>query len=110
MMNKREARKAGRQAGLAAASWVFDGNTKDEMYRRVLNGLEDGDPEVFDAIAAPSWLSGEWAGESISEILGESSGDDDRDDEIAGLYEQAADTAYYHEIERVARYHTKGKK
>lgn len=105
MLNKREAKKEGRQAGLAAASWKFDGNTTDETYRAFLQGSEDGDPAVMDAYSPPSWLSGEWAGESISEILGESSGDDERDDEIATIYEEAADTAYWRELERVARYH-----
>ena len=58
----REARKDGAAAGRAAASWVFDGNTKDATYREVLKGIEDGDPEVMDRFRTPD-LSGEWTDE-----------------------------------------------
>lgn len=44
--------------GLAAATWVFDGNTSRETYERVLKGIEDGDPEIYDAYRLPD-LSGE---------------------------------------------------
>ena len=44
----------GWDAGPAAASWVFDGNTPEEAYRRVLRGIEDGDPAVLDAIEPPA--------------------------------------------------------
>lgn len=107
MLNKREAKRAGRDAGIAAASWKFDGNTDDATYSAFLRGSRDGDPAVMDAYQPPSWLSGEWAGESISELLGDSSGDCDRDDEIANIYEDAANMAYWNELERIARYHTK---
>lgn len=107
MLNKRDAKKAGTQAGKDAASWCFDGNTPDETYAKVLRGMRDGDPQVMDAYSPPSWLSGEWAGESMNEILGDSSGDDERDNEIANIYEDAANMAYWNELERVARYHTK---
>ena len=103
MMTKREARKAGRERGLAAASWVFDGNTTDTAYRAVLQGIIDGDPAVLDQVSAPDWLSGEWAGESITELLGESSGNDERDDEVADVYVEAAETAYWNTVERTAR-------
>jgi hypothetical protein len=46
--------------GTSAAGWVFDGNTPDETYRRVLQGITDGDPEVLDAYRVPD-LSGEYA-------------------------------------------------
>jgi len=44
----------------AAASWSFDGNTTEEHYRRILAGIDDGDPEVLDALAGVDW-SGQWA-------------------------------------------------
>jgi hypothetical protein len=43
-----------------AASWVFDGNTDTDTYRRVLAGIEDGDPEIMDALPFLDW-SGQWA-------------------------------------------------
>lgn len=39
MMTKREAKQAGRQAGINAASWVFDGNTTVETYRAYVAGI-----------------------------------------------------------------------
>ena len=108
LVTKREARQLGRERGLAAASWKFDGNTTDATYRRFLLGLENGDPEVMDEYAPTNygWLSGEWAGESISELLGEaeSQRDFDRMEDVEQAYEDAADTAYWRELERVARY------
>ena len=47
----------GRSHGTAAARQAFDGNTDDETYRRVLAGIEDGDPEILDAYRVPD-LSG----------------------------------------------------
>jgi hypothetical protein len=88
----------GTEAGQARASWVFDGNTDAETYARVLQGIEDGDPEIMDALSV-SPLSGEWAGESMTEILG-----DDYTDEDADEYEQAFQDVYWAEIERVCRY------
>jgi hypothetical protein len=43
-----------------AASWLFDGNTDAETYRRFRAGLEDGDPEIMDALPTVDW-SGQWA-------------------------------------------------
>lgn len=109
MLTKREAQKAGKRAGIAAASWKFDGNTTDATYRAFLNGNEDGDPAIMNLFDAPSWLSGEWAGESMNEILGtpQNARDEERQDDVANAYVEAADDAYWRELERVARYHTK---
>lgn len=106
LVTKREARKMGRERGLAAASWAMDGNWSDEAYRTWLRRFEDGDPRIEEMTPTPSWLSGEWAGESISEILGEadSKRDLDRLGDVEDAYSEAADTAYWRELERVARY------
>jgi hypothetical protein len=45
-----KAEELGRDAGKTAASQVFDGNTPDEAYQRVLRGIEDGDPAVLDVM------------------------------------------------------------
>lgn len=109
MMTKREAQQAGRKRGLAAASWKFDGNTTDATYRAFLQGWNDCDPAILDAYEPPSWLSGEWAGESMSELLGEcyDARDEERRDDVAQAYEHAASTAYWCELVRTARYHTR---
>jgi hypothetical protein len=49
-----KAEELGRDAGKAAASWVFDGNTPREEYQRVLRGIEEGDPAVLDATEPPA--------------------------------------------------------
>lgn len=89
----------GREAGRAAASWFFDGNTKSETYERVLLGYEDGDPEVMD-MAPASPLSGEWAGESMTQIF-----DRVPTDRECELYDQGYYEAFWDEVIRVARYH-----
>lgn len=55
------AEELGYQAGRGAGSWVTDGNSTTDSYRRLLTGIEDGDPAVLDLLpVAP--LSGEWDG------------------------------------------------
>lgn len=107
MLTKREAQKAGRAVGLAAASWMFDGNTTDDTYRAFVDGRRDGDPKIVDQYAPREWLSGEWVGESVSELLGEceNTRDEERASDVMDAYVEAADTAYWRELERVARYH-----
>lgn len=109
MLTVREARREGRRAGVGAASWRFDGNTTDATYRAFLKGCEEGDPLVLDAYAPPSWLSGEWSGESMNDILGEpeNARDEARQDDVAAAYEEAADRAYWRELERVALFHAR---
>lgn len=108
LITKRTAQQEGRERGRNAASWMFDGNTTEETYRRFLQGYDEGDPAVMDAYAPPSWLSGEWAGESISELLGdcENARDEERLDGVMEAYESAAEEAYWRELVRTARYHT----
>jgi hypothetical protein len=49
-----KAEELGRAAGKTAASWVFDGNTPNAEYHRVLRGIEEGDPAVLDATEPPA--------------------------------------------------------
>lgn len=58
---KAQAHELGRQAGVAAGSWAADGNTDAEHARRVLAGIEDGDPIIMDSLPVAPDLSGEWA-------------------------------------------------
>ena len=45
--------KLGRDAGTVAASWIFDGSTPGETYRRVLRGIEYGDPADHGRLPGP---------------------------------------------------------
>ncbi len=102
-----QAAKLGHDAGIAAASWVFDGNTSEEMYRRVLRGIEECDSAVTDAYREPN-LSGEYAGDptewSLACDLGIEPGIEESD-EACTAWEQAASEAFWAEIERTARVH-----
>jgi hypothetical protein len=52
-------RDDGYSSGVAAGSWVVDGNTSVETAREILRQLDEGDPAIYDAMPSP--LSGEWA-------------------------------------------------
>jgi hypothetical protein len=102
MIGKREAKQRGQRAGAAAASWVFDGNTTDETYARVARMILDGDPELYDVVHEPEWLSGEHAGESMNELLDLTGRERNQDkiDEIAQIYELAANDAFWRIVEK----------
>jgi hypothetical protein len=100
-----KAEELGRAAGKAAAGWVFDGNTPDEEYQRVLRGIEEGDPAVLDATEPPA----------IGPAAGYDSGDLARDLGIepadrglpraVSAYADAFTDAFWQETERAARDH-----
>ena len=102
------AEKLGRERGRADAGWVeiHSGNAA-----AILQGIEDGDPETLDMMPAP--LSGEYAGESIPELMEESGLDRDEIteqgpeavDDWCDAYEAAFSYAYWNEIGRTCRYH-----
>lgn len=111
-----EATRRGKKAGKNAGSWVIDGNTTDATKARIAQGVDDGDPAVL--CDEPSWLSGEMAGESIQELLGDllwdlsdlsgkwtdtSDARYAKNDEIEGAYENAAGLAFWAEVERSAK-------
>jgi hypothetical protein len=104
----RQAGKLGTDAGIAAASWVFDGNTSEDTYRRILQGIDAGDPEVYDTYREPS-LSGEYADDYRSSDLAFDLGIEDREtgfiDECADAWAESASAAFWGEIERVCRVH-----
>lgn len=58
----------GKDAGELYGKSFFDGNTQKDFFRYILEGYDNGDPEIMDM--CPNPLSGEWAGESIPEIFG----------------------------------------
>ena len=88
--------REGYEAGRAAGSWVIDGNTSRETCERILQGYEDGDPEIMDM--QPSPLSGEWADESIPEIFGKWPTDQQMQD-----YEDGYSRGFWREVLHSAR-------
>lgn len=103
------AAELGRQAGTAAASWYFDGNTDRATYRKVWQGLLVGDSLVLDTFTVPD-LSGEWAGSETPQSLAAELGIGhdgqmmvDDVDVACELWESAAGEAYEAEIARACR-------
>jgi hypothetical protein len=104
-----DAVELGATHGRNAGSWVIDGNTSSEEARRLLAGIEDGDPEVTEL--QPSALSGEWADgltpRTLLEELGINWTEREDPDHVAGdlcdVYELAYGEAFWAEVERSAR-------
>jgi hypothetical protein len=108
-----EARAMGAEHGRNAASWYFDGNTRDETYRAVLCGIEEGDPLILDTFPS-SPLSGKWADDPTPTTLfadlgldahAEATFSPEAFDEVCSAYEDGFYEAVSSEIERVARLH-----
>jgi hypothetical protein len=106
------AARIGASHGRNAASWYFDGNTSRETYERVLAGIDDGDPEIMDALPS-SPLSGEWADSYSQFDLADDAGlvcderglyDDFDLTAVCEAYTNAFEMAACAEIERAARY------
>jgi len=101
-----DARECGREAALAAASWILDGNAPDGHYARLLATLNAGDPVVYDFLPVPPALSGEWAGDPTPlnlarEITGEDNPADGLIDALADAWEYGRDDAFIDECERL---------
>lgn len=100
------ARLAGLDAGKCAAGWIY---LDQPTAVRLLAGMREGDPAVLDGYAAPN-LSGEWAGESENEILGDilsawngPEGDElDARTELCGAWLDGSDAGFWDELERRA--------
>ena len=95
----------GRDAGQAAASWVFDGNTPEDAYQRVLRGIDEGDPAVLDAIEPPA--IGPAAGydqDDLARDLGIEPGDRALPRAVSA-YADAFTGSFWQETERAAREH-----
>lgn len=102
----RQATKDGRDAGVGAASWAYDGNTPLEWYRKMLKGIEDGDPMILDSVREPN-LSGEYAGDptprSLAEDYGIGEGREDALDAVCEAWEIAARDCFWARLETVCR-------
>ena len=83
--NTQRATELGYEHGRARASWMWDGNTTQKTYEEFLR--LDADCDLPDDYLPPDPLSGEWAGESIPELLG---------DEFPELLSDDVDVDYWH--------------
>ena len=98
----------GRDAGKAAASWMFDGNTPEDAYRAVLRGTGDGDPAIPGAHPVPGLsVGGGYSQADLARDLG-LDGEDQLPPDAVTAYLAAADQAFWDETERLAREHLAG--
>jgi len=99
-----QARRAGREAGHAAGTWVFDGNTPRETYEAFRKGIDAGDPVTLDSLRTPN-LSGEFAGDPTPHSVLTDCGLDLYVaeyvfDDVITTWETAADEAFWNEVGR----------
>lgn len=104
-----EARRMGREDGVRAASWTWDGNTSRETAERIVKLFDDGDPEVYNCFYAPS-LSGEYADgptpQSLARYLGMDDDDDRAEwlvDDLATAYEDGVSSSFWPAVEKAYR-------
>ena len=100
--NLSTAHQLGTEHGQSAGSWVIDGNTDDAAVRRIVNGYNDGDPEIMDMQPTP--LSGEFAHDpsprDILAMFGIDGEDFEADeyDELLGEFEAGYSEGYWSAI------------
>lgn len=100
-----QARELGADYGKAAGTWVEIDSA--EAARRILDGIEAGDPEILDM--CPSPLSGEWA-DSLNEaglideldLVADSLSEEERA-EVVTAFEQDFYRGYWDEVQRMAQ-------
>lgn len=100
------AQALGAEHGRNAGSWVIDGNTTDVYARAIVQGYEDGDPQVMEMMPAP--LSGEWADSMtpdrlLRELGYRHDGDIDMEPDICGAYELAFERGFWDQVSTDAR-------
>lgn len=100
-------RKAGADAGHAAATWLVDGNTDEDTARRILAQWDEGD---CNAPHAPAPFSGEWADDpTVSDVIERETSLEfdsltpEEIDELTTAFEDAYAEAWQDEAERSVR-------
>ena len=91
-----KAMELGAEHGKSCGSWVIDGNTSNETAQKIIDGYDNGDPEVMDY--CPSPLSGEFADDpTVHDVLKELGvlWSDDRADDLINAYEEAFQSAWW---------------
>lgn len=99
-----QAEAEGYDHGKAAGSWVLDGNSDPDGARRILRGIEEGDPAILDHLpSAP--LSGEWADSLLPrDVLAwyELTEDNDAADHVLSAFEDGYDRGVLEQVEHDA--------
>lgn len=108
-MAEQLAAKAGTAYGKDAASWALEPHrlTVPEM-KRLLKGIQDGDPAIMDGFREPS-LNGEFQDAPTSNRVATEAGlnpDTEDIDKAVEAWEEAATSAFWGELERVLALHT----
>ncbi len=98
----------GRNAALAAASWIIDGNTKHEAIVCLAKLMDAGDPAADDYLPAMPNLSGEWSGDPTPtslyrDITGNETLHSHVIDALADAFEQGVADHFHVECERIIR-------
>jgi hypothetical protein len=88
--------------GKAAASWVFDGNTDKDTYRKVLQGIDDGDPEVMDGLYPGSLRGGYTDRDILADAKWVPHDGTSLRDELIEQYDREIVDAFWNEVERQA--------
>lgn len=96
---ERDLVSTGEGSGRAAGSWAAPGDPITAQ--AILDGYDDGDPEVMDM--CPSPLSGEWAGGSLTEL-----GLENAPEELLSRYEEAYSDGFWAEVISSAQYQVAG--
>jgi hypothetical protein len=105
---ERQAYDLGKQHAINAASWIIDGNTPTEHIARMVQWLDDGDPQADDYLPRRPDLSGEWADEATprdlaQDILGEDAPDAAILEGLCDAYEAGVSENFEAECERILR-------
>jgi len=77
----------------------------EDAYRAVLRGIDDGDPAILDAHPVPGLSAG--GGYTAADLAGDLGldGEDQLPPAAVTAYLDAADQAFWHRAERIARRH-----
>ena len=103
-----EAESLGRDAGRAAASWMFDGNTPRTPTAPCCAASTDGDPAILDATRSLACPPAAGTAEAdLARDLGLDGGDQLLPGAVTA-YLDAADQTFWDETERLAREHLAG--
>lgn len=102
-----DARAFGVERGKHSGSWVLNGTSSLETAQRILDGYENGDPEIMDLEGSP--LSGEWVdglrAEDVYAAANVVVSDDDTTDysDLLDAFEQGFTEGFWDEVTRLAR-------
>lgn len=103
------AAKAGTEYGKNAAAWAIEPDrTSREQMLRALKGIEDGDPHILDAFAEPTLSGEDQDAPTPASVAAEAGLEPDEDSTaVCEAWEEAASSAFWGEVERILRFHTK---